>query len=267
MSWGPLRDSCARTSRRPRPLRALGVCNGIFPKIVGTNSSLKDVIRWLLDNFGKDIIIGIPDLLKRWGFLSGRNILILGPKASGKSALMNYLKSGKPYELIDGEIRPPGPTALAAVVDKNFSIQKGNWLRLKKDVPGDLNLRDTWSQAIKDIKPHGIIYMLDGQRSDNDLRGDVKEIAEFVLGQYSVGLGHLLALHAFVNFADHWARTAAEESRRVEMVRHELLDLRSSRVEWTGLQLGVSATQLSPNKKDWEQAKRAVHHFGADLVL
>jgi hypothetical protein len=139
---------------------------------------LKEAVKWIVLTFGKDIVVVLrKELQHQWRrMFATRNILILGPKQSGKSSLMQYLTSGRPYEVVDGEIRPPAPTALAAVVDQKFSLQKGNWLRLKRDVPGDVDLRDAWAQAIADLKPHGIIYMVDGRRGDEEISSDVSGI-------------------------------------------------------------------------------------------
>lgn len=232
-------------------------------------NQLAQLIRWIAANFGKDIVVAIRDTIQSQykRVFASRNILILGPKQSGKSSLLMYLTDGRPFEVVDGEIRPPAPTALAAVVDEKFVLQKGNWLRLKKDVPGDLDLRATWAQAITDIRPHGIIYMLDGRNADDVLRSNVEEIKEAVLRHYSAtGIGHLATLHVFLNFADHWASSAAEVRRRVRVVRESLELVVEASPAWSSLRIGAAETHLSPNRTAWEEMARALHHFGADLV-
>lgn len=229
---------------------------------------IKDAVKWIAANFGKDILAAAAEQLQhQWRRLfAARNILILGPKQTGKSSLVQYLKSGRPYEVIDGEIRPPAPTAAAAVVDHKFALQKGAWLRIKKDAPGDPGLRFMWAQMIADIQPHGIIYMVDGRHADDALRADVQGIREFVLGLYPETVGPLSTLHVFVNFADHWAGTAVERNRRVRVVREALERLTVESPKWEMLRFGVAAIQLSPNKQTWEDAQRALQHFGADLL-
>ena len=230
---------------------------------------LTDLIKWIVTTFGKDILVAAKEGLQsqyRRVFAS-RNILILGPKQTGKSSLLLFLTKGRPYEVVDGEVRPPAPTALAAIVDEKFALHKGNWLRLKKDVPGDLDLRDTWAQAIGDIRPHGIIYMIDGRRADDALREDVQGIRGFVLDSYATtGIGHLAALHVLVNFADHWATSASEVRRRLRVVRDELEGLIETSLAWSSLRIAVAETHLSPNRRAWDETDRALHHFGADLV-
>lgn len=229
---------------------------------------IKEAVKWIVVHFGKDILVAVKEALQhQWRRLfASRNILILGPRQSGKSSLLQYLTSGRPYEVVDGEVRPPAPTALAAIVDEKFALQKGNWLRLKRDVPGDVDLRDAWMQAISDIRPHGIIYMIDGRRMDDELRADLRDIGSSVLAHCSANAGHLATIHVFVGFADQWAATASEQRRRLRLVRDELDDLLTEYPAWAALRLGVGATQLSPNKKSWDETDRALHHFGADLV-
>ncbi len=229
---------------------------------------LKEAVKWVALTFGKDVLFAMKDALEhQWRrVFATRNILILGPKQSGKSSLLQYLTSGRPYEIVDGEIRAPAPTALAAIVDRKFALDKGNWLRLKRDVPGDLDLRDAWAQAITDLQPHGVVYMIDGRRSDADLRADVRDIRDAVLAHCATSAGHLATLHVFVNFADHWAASVTERRRRLRLVREELDEVTAGSHTWAALRLGASATQLDPNKKSWEDAERALHHFGADLT-
>jgi hypothetical protein len=197
---------------------------------------------------------------------ASRNILILGPKQSGKSSLACCLTKGKPYEVVDGEVRVAAPTALAAIIDAKFVFHKDDWLRLKRDVPGDLDLRDTWAQAISDIRPHGILYLVDGKRSEDNLREDVRGTRGFVLNNYSTGVGNLAALHVLVNFADQWGATSVSAVRRkLRLVRGELEALMEEPA-WSVVRIGVAETQLSPNMKSWDQTERALHHFGVDLA-
>lgn len=231
------------------------------------SSVIAQAIRWIVATFGKDILIVVKDAVQRQyqKLFASRNVLILGPKQTGKSSLLQFIVAGRPYQLVDGEIRPTAPTALGAIVDKKFSLQQGSWLRLKKDLPGDLDLRDTWAQAIADLQPAGILYMVDGRRSDEQLREDVRDIRGFVLDAYPSGGGQLAALHVVLNFADQWAFSSVDLRRRIRFVRDELEAVFDSAPQWSAVRLGVSAAQLSPNRKSWEEAERALHHFGADL--
>ncbi len=235
---------------------------------MAAHSWLKDIIRWITVTFGTEFIVTARDWLQhKWrGLFASRNILVLGPKQTGKTSLVFLLQHDRPYEVVDGEIRAPNPTAAAAIVDKKFPLQHGNWLKLKRDVPGDLDLRDTWAQAINDVRPHGIIYMLDGRLDDKQLRVETSMIRENVLRHYADSLGELRALHVFLNFADAWATSPAVVRSSIRVVTEELERVLDGSSALQHLRIGVSATQLSPHKKSWEEATRAVYKFGADLA-
>src|SRR5437762_14012327 len=123
------------------------------------------VASWLLKTFGLDILLLARDALEsQWRRLfASRNILILGAQQTGKSSLAAFLQRGKPYQVVDGEIRPPDPTAATVIVDRKFAVQNGNWLRIKRDLPGDPDLRATWAVALRETHPTGSIYMADGR--------------------------------------------------------------------------------------------------------
>lgn len=230
---------------------------------------LKDAIKWLTVTFGKDIVILAKDLVEhQWQrIFASRNILVLGPQQTGKTSLAFYLQHGRPYEIVDGGIRAPNPTAVAAVVDKKFALQQKNWLRLKRDVPGDLDLRATWAQAIKDLRPHGIIYMIDGRLSDDELQREVVDgIGEHILTHYKSGLRELVALHVFANFADQWVDSPATARVKKRVITDAFEDVIRGHNALRHLRFSVASTQLSPHKKNWEDTKRALHHFGADLM-
>lgn len=229
------------------------------------------VIRWVVETFGRDVLVFMRDqLVHRWRRLfEARNILVLGQRQAGKSSLAWYLTTGKPFEVRGGEVRTPAPTALAAVVDKAFSVDKSTWMKLKRDVPGDLDLRDTWAAAIADVRPHGIIYLLDGRTSDDDLREEIARIGSDVLSLYAAGPGNLVALHLFLNFADQWARSPEviyERSRMVADALFALLQSPTTAPALRHLRTHVSDTQLSPQRKDWPETERALRKFAADLV-
>ena len=126
-------------------------------------SVLKEIAKWIAEHFGKEIIVLGTDKLKRhWArMFDSRPVLFLGPKSSGKSSLIMFLHTGKPYELEkDGCIHTPDPTLIAAIVDKKVSLQQRKWLHIKQDLPGDKQLREAWKQAVIDFHPLGIIYMI-----------------------------------------------------------------------------------------------------------
>jgi len=82
---------------------------------------------------------------------------------------------------------------------------------------------------------------------------------------YSNGLGHLTSIHLFVSFADQWATSTVEQQRRLRVARRKLEDLVDSSSDWAALRLGVSMIHLSSTAKAWDQADRALQHFGTDL--
>lgn len=147
-----------------------------------------------------------------------------------------------------------------------FAPQRGNWLRLKHDVPGDIDLRETWAQGIKDAQPQGIIYMIDGRHDDQTLRRDLDVLRSDVLSCYEGGLGALSVLHVLMNYSDLWATTPNETRRRISVVRSGLDAIIDSSPEWARLRIDVLEVQLSPKGEPWEEADRAMQHFGADLA-
>jgi Signal recognition particle receptor beta subunit len=231
---------------------------------------LKDVITWFITTFGGEIVILAKDVLpNQWRrVFASRNILILGDKDTGKTSLVLYLQHGRPYEIVDGEIRLPNSTAgVGAVVDKKFSLQHGNWLKLKKDLPGDLDFRSTWAQAIKDIRPHGIIYMVDGRLLDDEISGVIAAgLRQHILQHYEKGLRELAAVHVFVNFADEWANSASSARAKERLIMDAFDTAIQGNAALSHLRFSVSATQLSPNRKTWQETSRALYRFGADLM-
>ena len=229
---------------------------------------LVEIAFWLGRTFGEYVVIVAKDKLQHYWRrqFASRNILILGAKQTGKTSLLIYLQQGKPYEVVDGEIRTPNPTALAAIVDKKFALDQGNWGRLKCDVPGDLDLRETWAQAIKDIQPHGIIYMVDGRLSDSKLETAVDDMFNDVLVHYTVGPRELAVIHVFVNFSDHWARSRLDEASKARFVAGVVESRQRPHRNLHEIQFDVASTQLAANKKTWPEVQRALKRFGADLA-
>lgn len=224
-------------------------------------------LRWLREVAMPLVVLTKDYLQSRWRkAFAARNILILGGKQTGKSSLVQFLRSASPYEITDGDIKAPAPTAMAAVVDCKFSPNKTEWLRLRTDVPGDQDLRATWKQAIADVRPHGIIFMIDGRHDAAALVSDVSEIRQDVLSHYIEGAGHLATLHVFLGFCDQWAADPTAVRRRCRAVEDALLEVIEASSSLSHLRVHVSETQLSPARKSWAEMERALARFAADLV-
>jgi hypothetical protein len=226
------------------------------------------VTSWLLKTFGLEILLLVKDALEsQWRRLfASRNILILGPQQTGKSSLASFLQTGKPYQVVDGEVRPPDPTAATIIVDRKFAVQNGHWLRIRRDLPGDPDLRATWAAALKEVHPAGIIYMVDGRLDEPRLERAIGDAVELLRAQYATGTRELAALHMFVNHCDAWAPTPAVERERLAWVAAAFEARRRAHPALEVLRFAASATQLSPNRRAWPEVTRALHRFGADLL-
>lgn len=227
---------------------------------------LLEIIEWFFKTFGQDLLIVAKERLKQeWQrTFTSRNILILGAKQTGKSSLVLYLMKGKPYEMVGRERRAPNPTAMAAIIDHKFKVKTGDWLKIKEDHPGDVGLRK-WAQAIQDIQPHGIIYMIDGRRNQSEITEDIREVFTDVLCHYERGTEELGALHIFVNFADKWVTSPQAERELVSRVVAKFEQERGTRPKLQAIRFSACATQLSMHEDKWDETRRAVHHFAADL--
>jgi hypothetical protein len=227
------------------------------------------VATWLLKTFGLEVLVLLKEGLEsQWRRLfASRSVLVLGAPQTGKSSLATFLREGRPYEVVDGQIRPPDPTAAAVIVDKKFALQKGNWLRLARDLPGDADLRATWETALTEVRPAGIVYMIDGRLDEAGLRAAVGALFDDVLAFYAKagGTRELLALHVFVNHCDALGGGVRERAA-LATVTDEFEARRSGRPELEALRFAASATQLSPNRRAWPEVTRALHRFGADLL-
>jgi hypothetical protein len=223
---------------------------------------------WLLKTFGLDILLLVKDALEsQWRrMFASRNILILGAQQTGKSSLATFLQSGKPYQVVAGEVRPPDPTAATVIVDRKFAVQNGHWLRIKLDLPGDPDLRATWAAALREIHPAGIIYMIDGRLDDAALGRAADDAVAVLLAQYASGTRELLTLHMFVNHCDAWATSPAAERDGLTRVAAIFEARRRPHHALDTLRFTASATQLSPNRRAWPEVTRALHRFGADLI-
>lgn len=231
------------------------------------------VFGWLLNSYGKTVInLTVNQIQSRWQYIfHKRNIVILGAAGSGKTSLIYFLRDGKPYTEVNGKPRAPTPTSGAVVMDANVRISnetKVKWAKIAKDVSGDEDFRDLWKEVIREIDPHGIIYMIDGRLTGDQFKASIEGIFEDVLSEYTKGAGQLTALHVFLNFSDLWAtnrRIRVEKAQAVQVYFERRLEQPQYKY-LQNLQLGVSIVQLSPSRRPWDEVESALEKFGADLM-
>jgi hypothetical protein len=230
---------------------------------------LRQVAIFLWENFGDTVVaMGKEQAKKRFHqILSERNILILGDSLSGKTALITYMTTGKPYLIHNNQKIVPDRTLMTAIVDKKVKLDQSAWLRIKEDFPGDIGLgaAHLWRQGVLDLRPAGIIYMLDGRKDNELLTAEIRRIFSNVIAYSKTD--DLRALHIFINYGDLWS---ISNSVRIEKERF-IYDLftkylqREASTFVDTLQYGTAMTQLSPDATAWPEAERALNHFGAEF--
>lgn len=228
---------------------------------------LGNFIKFIFNIFRKEILIfGVSKIKKKWrNYFMNRNILVFGPKASGKTSLLLLMKEDRPFEIVNGDRKSPSPTVITAILDEKFKLQKNIWMNLKMDVPGDLDLRKTWEIAIQQVRPQGIIYMIDGSKSEQ-LENFTNDIWENVLVHYTDSYLSIKVIHIFINFMDKWATSNAKKRKLEFQLIERFEKLRDKHPEMMDFDFQVSSIQLSPNEDEWNAAKKALLLFGASLM-
>ena len=230
---------------------------------------LAKIAAWIIQNFGEEIVVlGKNAITKTLQYIfKNRVILILGGRESGKTSLIHFMHTGKPYIEVDGERQSPNPTLGAVIVDEEIEVSKSaerKWGKIEKDVSGDF--RDLWKELIAELNPDGIIYMIDGRLENETLKQAVQEIFTDVLSEYKHDLRSLKVLHIFANFADIWSKNPLTETRKINFIKESFEEIRLEYPGMTKLSVMASATQLSPKLNAWPETIRALEHFGADLA-
>lgn len=215
-------------------------------------------------------IIGKKTLQRNYRRLfERRNILILGAPQSGKTSLILLMVKNRPYlKDAKGVKSSPDKTVGVAVVEDEVSDSLGtkNFNKLEQilaDVGGEYV--NQWKQLIEELDPHGIVYMLDARKSDDELVEDMEKIFDFVLAQYPTHLRNLRALHIFANFSD----SIDDANRRKKP--HQIIQIFDRRFsarmydKLRNLRWNVSTTHLSPDADEWTDAIVALEKFGHDL--
>jgi hypothetical protein len=229
---------------------------------------LTSVTSWFAEKFGGKIVaFGLDKIrTKLQSVFATRNILILGDSQTGKSSLILYLTTGKPYQIENGQISAPEKTSGYAVVDKKVTVND-NQLVVKMDLAGDQDMRSLWKMAIEKVRPVGIIYMLNGRLEKDELENEIEEIFDDVLCHYEGNQGAgLEAIHLFVNFVDQWGINNVEIRNKLRKISQSFDKRLNSKPSLLYLRVGVSATQFSPHKDSWIEADRALFSFGSDLL-
>jgi hypothetical protein len=236
---------------------------------IGWIGFLTKIATWIIQNFGEEIVVlGKNGVTKGLQYIfKKRVILILGVRESGKTSLIHFMHTGKPYIDVDGERQSPNPTLGAVIVDEEIEVSKSaekRWGKIEKDVSGDF--RDLWKQLIAELDPDGIVYMIDGRLENDGLKESIQEIFSDVLSEYKHDLRKLKVLHIFANFADIWSKNSLTETRKINQIRECFEETRLEYPNMTKLSVMASATQLSPKLNAWPETIRALEHFGADLA-
>jgi hypothetical protein len=231
-------------------------------------------MKGLVQEHGADVLVWLVRTLKRiWAKrFAKKNIVVLGPKQSGKSSLICYLAEGRPFKTVNGGIQTPDPTGAAVILSEDFKLPDGAvpvGIKVAQDVGGDPVFRTQWKDLLQVVRPHGIIYMLNGSLDDRALSTGIDELFRDVLSLYKDGPGALASLHIFLNFADQWKTAPGVEERRIDSVRDLWREAKGRHPELAvaldHIRFHIAATQLSPHGKAWPETDRALNHFSADI--
>lgn len=98
----------------------------------------------------------------------GANILLLGPKAAGKTSFADYLEFGvmedENYHISTVDPRRSSLHKIQVGKDKSLDLK----VRSTTDLPGQLN-GDGHANTLRDQRPHAAIIFLDGTKSQGDI--------------------------------------------------------------------------------------------------
>ncbi|MEM8721847.1 MAG: hypothetical protein AAGE84_21545 [Cyanobacteria bacterium P01_G01_bin.39] len=225
------------------------------------------------ESASKIIVASTTTILKEFSSMfADNNVLVFGDKQSGKTALILLMANNHPYEIIDNK-KIINPTAMGVIIGKKYDLKvseqdQGKKITIPKDVGGEF--RFEWKRMIKEFNPEGIIYMLDGRKEKEDLLSSVKEIFDDVLSSEE-GLDNLKALHIFVNFEDIWNPDSNMiiKTKKISQVSDGFIENFSTNQyymkKFTKLDFKVSITQLYPEKKHWNESKKALKELGIAL--
>jgi hypothetical protein len=244
-----------------------------WPEIIGIGVAALaaiGVIAWLAKEFFLDVTTTdklIPEVANKF---NGNQVLVLGPSAAGKTALLWYMEKGKPST----EGRGPEKTLGAIILDKKFVLNKDKLAKIAKDMSGDVP--SLWAAAMREFKPSGIIYMINptalpgGLTRTTDytstIEREITAVFPKVFDVYESNKIPLKAFHVFLNFSDEWASSAPGISKKlIRFTEDALSDRLQSKPMFSNTKIKVSMTQLAPDRTAWPEVRNALDHFGADL--
>jgi signal recognition particle receptor subunit beta len=245
-------------------------------KIANSDKTKKTVVgiaSWLWELFGKDVeVILVNKMHKAFkSVLNNRDILIFGNKQVGKSSLIQYLQTQKPFVVSkNGQKEILNPTTeVVALIGKKLQISPTSSAKVKFDVPGDRNLRFMWMEVLEEVNPAGIIYMVDGRKSDRELEAELEELFTDILDKYQSS-SNLGAIAIFLNYCDYWASTNKRQviHAKTTNVKNFIIN-RIDNPEYglfNRLEVGVYETQLSPKLNDWKEVEGALQEFSGLLT-
>lgn len=101
-------------------------------------------------------------------YAGGANILLLGPKAAGKTSFADYLEFGviedENYHISTVDSRRSGLHKIQVGKDKSLDLK----VRSTTDIPGQLN-GDGHANTLRDERPHAAIVFLDGTKKQSEI--------------------------------------------------------------------------------------------------
>lgn len=145
----PSQADCSQESRRKRHAVAESdPVSGIEGPIAG------GLIKVAIDRAGR------PGIAKLFSVLRGKTLMVIGPRASGKSTFLNYVRYGVFQHEQDAQstYRPQNiqDFRLAIGQDKALTVS----IRKAIDIPGQWNSKDL-ADDVFERRPHALVVMLD----------------------------------------------------------------------------------------------------------
>lgn len=190
-------------------------------------------------------IDAIVKVYKAW---RGFRVIVLGTTGVGKTTLWKALETGKAVQANEIE----KTTEIQKVVGGKgkFRIRNIKMMRIPVkvmalDVPGDLELRHTWKEALNAVKPQGIVFMLD-HSADSNVKPTGSGYSEMRLKEHYEAFDHLRNIYL-------------ENEKLMKELRAALVLVNKSDVWPTNLNYGdiIKASDIN-SIRDWLQQSTKV---------